>query len=56
MRRLKRIRSFLTDRRGATVIEYTLIAAIISIGVVGMATAVGTNSNTTFNKVAAKMS
>jgi pilus assembly protein Flp/PilA len=52
---LKRLRTFLGDRRGATVVEYALIASIISIGVVGMATTLGSNSNSTFNKVAAKM-
>jgi Flp pilus assembly pilin Flp len=52
---LRRLRRLAADRRGATVIEYTLIIAIISVGVVVMANAIGSNGNTTFTKVAAKM-
>lgn len=32
---MKLLRSFLTDQRGATAIEYGLIASLIAIGIVG---------------------
>jgi pilus assembly protein Flp/PilA len=39
---------FLSDRSGATAIEYCLIAAGISIVIVGAANGIGVTLNTTF--------
>ena len=39
------------DQRGATAIEYGLIAALIAVVIVTAVTAVGTNLKGTFNKV-----
>jgi len=39
----------LKDRSGATVIEYCLIAGIISIAIVGGATTMGSQTNSSFN-------
>lgn len=44
---------FLRDRHGATVIEYALIASIISLALIGGATVIGGELNTTFADVAA---
>lgn len=48
MKTLKTILRMLKDRSGATVIEYCLIAGIISIAIVGGATAIGNNTNNSF--------
>ena len=45
------IRKFLADERGATAIEYGLIAALIAVVVIGAVTAVGTNLRTKFNNI-----
>lgn len=49
---LKVFQRFLKDEDGATAIEYGLIAALISVVIIGAATAVGTALTTTFNSVA----
>ena len=49
---LKVFQRFLKDENGATAIEYGLIAALISVVIIGAATAVGTSLSTTFNSVA----
>ena len=46
------IRSLYRSNRGATAIEYGLIAALIALVVIGAITAIGTNLNTSFNSVA----
>ncbi len=46
------IARFAHDESGATAIEYGLIAALISIAIIGAATSIGTNLNTTFTKIA----
>ncbi|MGI9407056.1 MAG: Flp family type IVb pilin [Hyphomicrobiaceae bacterium] len=45
-------RSFANDERGATAIEYGLIAALLSIAVIGGAGIIGTNTNQVFLDVA----
>jgi pilus assembly protein Flp/PilA len=45
------ILSFLKDERGATAIEYGLIAAGISVAIIATVAALGTNLNTTFSTV-----
>jgi Flp pilus assembly pilin Flp len=41
----------LKNRSGATVIEYCLIAGIISMAIVGWATMIGNSTNNSFNAV-----
>ena len=45
------LRRFLKDTKGATAIEYALIAAGISIVIVVAVTAIGTSLNTMFTSV-----
>ena len=49
--RLIKSPSLLRDERGATAIEYALIASLISITILTAATTVGTKLNTIFNSV-----
>ncbi len=42
---------FVRDESGATAIEYGLIAALISVVIVGALTTIGTNLNTNFTTV-----
>ena len=44
------------DESGATAIEYGLIAALISVVIIGAVTLVGTNLSSTFQKIATKLS
>ena len=48
----KLVLRFLNDETGATAIEYGLIAALISVVIIGAATAVGTSLTATFKSVA----
>ena len=43
------------NEKGATAIEYGLIAALISVAAIGALTSVGTNLNTTFSSVATEL-
>jgi len=43
---------FVRDESGATAIEYGLIAALISVVIIGVLTTIGTNLNTKFTSVA----
>ncbi|HEX7967775.1 MAG TPA: Flp family type IVb pilin [Stellaceae bacterium] len=47
---------FLRDESGATAIEYGLIAALISVVIIGAVTLVGTNLSTTFQNIATSLS
>jgi pilus assembly protein Flp/PilA len=42
---------FVKDESGATAIEYGLIAMLISVAVIAILGAIGTNLNTTFTSV-----
>ena len=46
---------FLKDESGATAIEYGLIAALIAVGIIAAARALGTQISGTFNNVANAM-
>ena len=46
---------FLKDESGATAIEYGLLAALIAVGIIVGATAVGTKLNAMFSGIAAKL-
>ena len=45
----KFVKSFIADESGATAIEYGLIAALIAVGIVTAAGALGDNLSTQFN-------
>ncbi|MEO1150553.1 MAG: Flp family type IVb pilin [Pseudomonadota bacterium] len=47
----KLFKAFVANEDGATAIEYGLIAALISVVVIGTVTAVGNNLNTTFDAI-----
>jgi len=50
---VKRIaRKFSNDEAGATAIEYGLIAALVSVVIIGAVTAIGTGVNDAFDTVA----
>jgi len=49
------IAAFSADESGATAIEYTLLAALISIAVIAGATSVGTRISTLFSTIAVKL-
>ncbi|MBA3677114.1 MAG: Flp family type IVb pilin [Sphingosinicella sp.] len=44
-------RKLLKNKKGATAIEYGLIAALIAVAAIGAMTAVGNQLNTTFTSV-----
>ena len=45
------IRKMLKNEKGATAIEYGLIAALIAVAAIGAMTSLGGNLTNTFNKV-----
>lgn len=49
---MSKIFAFLRDESGATAIEYGLIAALISVVIIGALQLLGGNLNTTFQSVA----
>ncbi|MBN8818801.1 MAG: Flp family type IVb pilin [Sphingomonas sp.] len=49
---MKTIRKFLKNDKGATAIEYGLIAALIAVAAIGAMSSLGGKLNTTFNRVA----
>jgi|KBSSwiS6_1023812.scaffolds.fasta_scaffold49259_3 pilus assembly protein Flp/PilA len=49
------IYNFFKDRKGATAIEYGLIAALIAIAAIGAMSSLGTKLNNTFNSVAGNL-
>ncbi len=49
------IRQFIRDEKGATAIEYGLIAALIAVAAVTVMGTVGTNLTSTFTTVAGKL-
>ena len=48
---LRRLRAFIRDRRGATAIEYALIAAAIFLAIVPPMTVVATNMGSTYQRI-----
>jgi pilus assembly protein Flp/PilA len=53
---MQTIRKMIKDNKGATAIEYGLIAALIAVAAIAAMGSLGTTLNTTFNKVATNMS
>ena len=51
----KLVRRFLNDDRGATAIEYGLIAAGISVAIIAVVNTLGTNLNTTFSSISSQL-
>ena len=49
------LHNFLRDERGATAIEYGLIAALIAVVIITGITAVGTQLSTTFNTLSGNL-
>ena len=52
---LKLIKLIKNDDKGATAIEYGLIAALIAVAIIAAVGSVGTNLNSTFTKVASNL-
>ena len=48
---MKTIRKFFKDSKGATAIEYGLIAALIAVAAIATMTTLSSNLNKTFNNV-----
>ena len=46
---------FLNDQSGATAIEYALIAALVSITIIGGATIMGTSINANFTDISGRL-
>ena len=46
---------FLNDDRGATAIEYGLIAAGISVAIIAVVNGLGTSLNTTFSSISSQL-
>jgi pilus assembly protein Flp/PilA len=48
---MRTLQSFLSDERGATAIEYGLIAAGIALAIIAVVNGLGTNLNTNFTSI-----
>lgn len=48
-------RSFVTDKKGVTALEYGLIAALIAAVIVGAVTTLGTNASAVFNFISGRI-
>ncbi len=53
---MKFINKLLRDEKGATAIEYGLIAALIAVAAITAMSSLGDNLNTTFNSVSDELS
>ena len=51
----KIVNRFAKDESGATAIEYGLIAALISVVIIGVLSTIGTNLSAKFNQIADKL-
>lgn len=49
------MRKMLKNEKGATAIEYGLIAALIAVAAIGAMSSLGTNLKNTFNKVSTNL-
>jgi len=52
---MMKIRNFLKNSKGATAIEYGLIAALIAVAAIGAMSTLGTKLKTTFTNVSNNM-
>ena len=53
---MKTVARFMNDESGATAIEYGLIAALISVGIIAAATTLGNGLAGLFNGIGTKLS
>jgi pilus assembly protein Flp/PilA len=53
---MKMIKKLFKNEEGATAIEYGLIAALIAVAAITAMTSLGSNLNSTFNKVSGNLS
>lgn len=53
--RFTKIQSLLKDEKGATMVEYALMVALIAVICIGAVTAIGGGTNTTFGSVVASL-
>lgn len=51
----KIVNRFAKDESGATAIEYGLIAALISVVIIGVLSTIGTRLSTKFNEIATQL-
>lgn len=52
---MKTVKNFLNDESGATAIEYGLIAALISVGIIAAATTLGNGLSNLFSGIGGKL-
>ena len=52
---MKKIRQFFADKKGATAIEYGLIAALIAVAAIAAMQGLGNQLKTTFSNVSTNM-
>jgi len=52
---VRALRRFLVEERGATAIEYGLIASLIAVVIIGTVAMVGNSLTNTFNEVASNL-
>jgi pilus assembly protein Flp/PilA len=52
---IKKIKSFSADKKGVTMLEYGLIAALIAIVAIAGLTTLGTNINSKFSSIASSI-
>lgn len=52
---MKLVARFVKNESGATAIEYGLIAALISVAIIGGATALGTSIDATFDAIESEL-
>lgn len=50
------IQAYVTNKDGATALEYGLLAALIAVAIITAVTTLGTNASATFDTVAGEMS
>ena len=55
LRYLATLTQFKRDEKGVTALEYGLIAALIAVVIIGAVTNLGSQLNTTFTNISAKM-
>jgi pilus assembly protein Flp/PilA len=53
---IRELKSFALDESGATAIEYGLLAALVALGIVVGATALGTELGLFFGRIATRLS
>jgi len=52
---MKTLRKMVKDNKGATAIEYGLIAALIAVAAIGAMSSLGTQLNTSFTNIKTKL-